>query len=186
MGFREAYRRTIFERIAWAPDEPDFHVFTLDVRDAVFIRFGDEPSALRWDETDGFRRDPPPGRPDRLRRHRQPLRVAERGGRPDPASCRWDPVTLEHRREHRHGATLVAGAGLGAPRAASDRNGPQPRLGAVAIAQEPLDQQPGVAPFVRMAGKVEGLLRKRYPRSRGASFDHVALNTEHPRRCLRS
>ena len=56
LQFREAYRRTIFERIAWAPDEPDYHVFTLDMRDAVFIRFGAEPSALRWDETDGFRR----------------------------------------------------------------------------------------------------------------------------------
>jgi hypothetical protein len=55
LDFREAYRRTIYGRIGWAPDEPDFHVFTLDVRDAVFIRFGEEPAAQRWDETLGFR-----------------------------------------------------------------------------------------------------------------------------------
>ncbi|MGE5227524.1 MAG: pyridoxamine 5'-phosphate oxidase family protein [Planctomycetaceae bacterium] len=56
LGLREAYRRTILERIGWAPDEPDFHLFTLDVRDAVFMRFGEEPVAQRWDETIGLRR----------------------------------------------------------------------------------------------------------------------------------
>jgi hypothetical protein len=55
LGFRETYRRTILDRIGWAPDEPDFHLFTLDVRDAVFIRFGEERAALRWDEANGFR-----------------------------------------------------------------------------------------------------------------------------------
>ncbi|MGZ4132006.1 MAG: pyridoxamine 5'-phosphate oxidase family protein [Actinomycetota bacterium] len=64
LDFREAYRRTIHGRIGWAPDEPDFHLFTLDVRDAVFIRFGEEPAARRWDEALGFRQirhpdDPP-------------------------------------------------------------------------------------------------------------------------------
>lgn len=70
LDFRAAYRRTIFERIEWAPDEPDFHLFTLDVRDAVFIRFGHDRVALRWDEATGFRRirhpDDPPAEPEAI------------------------------------------------------------------------------------------------------------------------
>jgi hypothetical protein len=53
---RESYRRAIHERIGWAPDEPDFHLFSLDVREAVLIRFGEDQVLLRWDVTEGFRR----------------------------------------------------------------------------------------------------------------------------------
>jgi hypothetical protein len=53
---REAYRGAIFARIGWAPDEPAFHLFSLDVREATLIRFGDDEILLRWDERDGCRR----------------------------------------------------------------------------------------------------------------------------------
>ena len=37
--------------INWRPSEP-FHAFALDVRRAVYIRFGESPAMLRW-EADG-------------------------------------------------------------------------------------------------------------------------------------
>ena len=56
LPFRSRYRDAIFARIGWAPDEPDFHLFTFDVADAAFIRFGGDRLVLRWDLVDGFRR----------------------------------------------------------------------------------------------------------------------------------
>jgi hypothetical protein len=52
---REAFRTEIRRRIDWAPDEPNFHLFSLDVDEAAFIRFGNEPAAMHWDERHGFR-----------------------------------------------------------------------------------------------------------------------------------
>lgn len=52
---REAYRDALRARIDWAPDEPGFHLFSLDVQEAIFIRFGEEPVAWRWDELRGLR-----------------------------------------------------------------------------------------------------------------------------------
>jgi hypothetical protein len=52
---RETYREALLARIDWAPDEPGFHLFSLDVREAVFMRFGDGSVAWRWDEAGGFR-----------------------------------------------------------------------------------------------------------------------------------
>ncbi|HEX6845292.1 MAG TPA: pyridoxamine 5'-phosphate oxidase family protein [Actinomycetota bacterium] len=61
---RAAYRAALFARIEWAPDEPEFHLFSLDVHEAVFIRFGDGGRlALRWDEAGGCRRIPHPDDP---------------------------------------------------------------------------------------------------------------------------
>ena len=38
---REAYRAAVRARIDWAPDEPNFHVFAVDVRSAGFISFAE-------------------------------------------------------------------------------------------------------------------------------------------------
>jgi Pyridoxamine 5'-phosphate oxidase len=59
-GVRAAYREAILARIDWAPDEPNFHLFSLDVREAAFIRFGSAPIAMAWDAERGFREVPHP------------------------------------------------------------------------------------------------------------------------------
>jgi Pyridoxamine 5'-phosphate oxidase len=57
-GLRQAYRAAIKARIDWEPDEPEFHVFSLDVASAGYTIFGDEHSALAWDPGKGLRRLP--------------------------------------------------------------------------------------------------------------------------------
>ena len=52
---RQAFHDEIMRRIEWAPDEPNFHLFSLDVEQAGFIRFGDERLALAWDPASGCR-----------------------------------------------------------------------------------------------------------------------------------
>ena len=52
---RETYREALRARIDWAPDEPGYHLFSLDVQEGIYVRFGDEPVAWRWDEVRGFR-----------------------------------------------------------------------------------------------------------------------------------
>lgn len=58
---RTAFRDAIKARIDWAPDEPNFHCFSVDVELAAFIRFGDNKAALAWDPDGGLRRLPHPG-----------------------------------------------------------------------------------------------------------------------------
>jgi len=58
---RAAFRKAIRGRIDWAPDEPEYHCFSVDVRSAGLVRFGDRAEALTWDEERGLRRLPPPG-----------------------------------------------------------------------------------------------------------------------------
>jgi hypothetical protein len=58
---REAFREAIRARIDWAPDEPNFHCFSVDVEGAGYIRFGDEPAARSWDPERGLRELPHPG-----------------------------------------------------------------------------------------------------------------------------
>ncbi len=53
---RRAYRAAIKARIDWEPDEPRFHLFSLDVASAGFTIFGDEHYALAWDPDSGLRR----------------------------------------------------------------------------------------------------------------------------------
>lgn len=53
---RRAYREAITARIDWAPDEPHYHLFALDVAAASFIRFGDGGRVLTWDPARGLRR----------------------------------------------------------------------------------------------------------------------------------
>lgn len=58
---REAFREAIRARIAWAPDEPNYHCFSVDIRSAGYVRFGDEAQALAWDPGRGLRTLPKPG-----------------------------------------------------------------------------------------------------------------------------
>ncbi len=55
-GLRELYRETIYARIGWAPDEPDYHLFAIDVDSAGFVIFGEERYGLAWDPAGGLRR----------------------------------------------------------------------------------------------------------------------------------
>jgi len=55
---RQAYRDTIGARIGWAPDEPDYHLFSLDVHSAGYAVFGEGSHALAWDPEQGLRRLP--------------------------------------------------------------------------------------------------------------------------------
>jgi hypothetical protein len=53
---REAFREEIRRRIDWAPDEPEFHCFSVDVESAGYTVFGDGSYALAWDPASGLRR----------------------------------------------------------------------------------------------------------------------------------
>lgn len=48
---RSAFRDAIKARIDWAPDEPTYHLYSLDVERGTHIRFGDGGRALIWDGT---------------------------------------------------------------------------------------------------------------------------------------
>ncbi len=52
---RAAFREEIRRRIDWAPEEPNFHLFSLDVEQAGFIRFGNDQLAMAWDPERGER-----------------------------------------------------------------------------------------------------------------------------------
>jgi Pyridoxamine 5'-phosphate oxidase len=52
---RERYCDVLRERIDWAPDEPEFHVFAFDVEHAAYLRFGDAAIGLVWSPTTGLR-----------------------------------------------------------------------------------------------------------------------------------
>ena len=58
---RAAFREAIRARIDWAPDEPNYHCFSVDVEQAGYIRFGDDKAALAWDPERGLRRLSHPG-----------------------------------------------------------------------------------------------------------------------------
>ena len=50
---REVYCQAIFERIGWRPDEPHFHLFTIDIQSAAKIATeGDVRQLLLWREGD--------------------------------------------------------------------------------------------------------------------------------------
>jgi hypothetical protein len=55
---RRAYQAAIKARIDWQPDEPEFHLFSLDVGSAGFTIFGEENRALAWEPGSGLRRLP--------------------------------------------------------------------------------------------------------------------------------
>jgi hypothetical protein len=52
---RAAFHDEILRRIDWAPDEPNYHLFSLDVEQAGFIRFGKDQLALAWNPEHGER-----------------------------------------------------------------------------------------------------------------------------------
>lgn len=56
---RAAFREAIRVRTGWAPDEPNYHCFSVDVASAGYIRFGDA-EVLAWDPDRGLRRLPAP------------------------------------------------------------------------------------------------------------------------------
>jgi hypothetical protein len=58
---RSAYRDAIRRRIDWAPDEPAFHLFALDVTSAGYITFQEPRRVLAWDGGTGPRELPHPG-----------------------------------------------------------------------------------------------------------------------------
>lgn len=59
-ALRTAYRDEIRRRIDWAPDEPRYHVFGIDITRAAVMRFGDDRLVLAWDEAGGLRELPHP------------------------------------------------------------------------------------------------------------------------------
>ncbi|HEX9375684.1 MAG TPA: hypothetical protein VGB19_05535 [Actinomycetota bacterium] len=53
---REAYRQAIKQRIDWAPDEPKFHLFALDVERAAVLSFANDVETVTlWDPEQGLR-----------------------------------------------------------------------------------------------------------------------------------
>jgi hypothetical protein len=59
-ALREAYGEAVRRRIDWAPDEPEFHAFAIDVRSAGFITFAEPRMVLTWDPERGTRTLPFP------------------------------------------------------------------------------------------------------------------------------
>lgn len=54
---RAAFRAAIEARINWAPDEPEYHLFALDVERAAYVVFADgKLQTLAWDPARGLRR----------------------------------------------------------------------------------------------------------------------------------
>ena len=52
---RQAYRDVVRERIDWAPDEPNFHAFSVEVESAGFISFAEPKTVMAWDPSRGTR-----------------------------------------------------------------------------------------------------------------------------------
>lgn len=53
---RSRFCDALFEKIGWKPEEPEFHLFAIDVRSAAFVRFEDEEMEhIVW-----WAKDPPP------------------------------------------------------------------------------------------------------------------------------
>ncbi|MGZ5213904.1 MAG: pyridoxamine 5'-phosphate oxidase family protein [Actinomycetota bacterium] len=58
---RQAFRDEMRKRIDWAPDEPAYHLFSLDIDRAGFISFGTENRrCMAWDPVAGLRNVPHP------------------------------------------------------------------------------------------------------------------------------
>lgn len=54
-ALRSAFRTAIMARINWAPDEPHFHLFSLDIAWASFMQFGGGQTIKVWDPAHGLR-----------------------------------------------------------------------------------------------------------------------------------
>ncbi|MGH2395675.1 MAG: hypothetical protein ACRDFW_01540 [bacterium] len=53
---RKYYRDAIKARIDWAPDEPSFHLFSVDVQRAAFVAFSRGQRIMTWDSERSLRR----------------------------------------------------------------------------------------------------------------------------------
>ena len=53
---RARYRATIKARIGWEPEEPNYHLFAVDIDSAGFVVFGKDRFGLAWDPERGLRR----------------------------------------------------------------------------------------------------------------------------------
>jgi hypothetical protein len=54
---RQAYRAAIHARIGWEPAEPDYHLFSVDVESATFVRFDEATwETWRWTPAAGTRK----------------------------------------------------------------------------------------------------------------------------------
>ena len=53
---RARYRATIKARIDWEPEEPNYHLFAVDIDSAGFVVFGKDRFGLAWDPEGGLRR----------------------------------------------------------------------------------------------------------------------------------
>jgi hypothetical protein len=58
---REAHREATRARLDWAPEEPDYHAFAIDVQSAGYIEFSGKQRVLSWDPEHGRRELPFPG-----------------------------------------------------------------------------------------------------------------------------
>jgi hypothetical protein len=56
---RAHYRAAIRARIDWAPEEPNYHCFAIEVESAGFRIFSPDDYGLAWTLADGLRRFPP-------------------------------------------------------------------------------------------------------------------------------
>lgn len=55
---REAFRDAIRARIDWAPDEPNYHLFSIDIQAAAYVRFDEQiRESWRWTPGDGLRKE---------------------------------------------------------------------------------------------------------------------------------
>lgn len=54
---RAAFREAIKARIDWAPEEPSYHLFSLDVDEAAYVVFSEgKQRVMAWDARRGLRR----------------------------------------------------------------------------------------------------------------------------------
>jgi hypothetical protein len=53
---RTRYREALKARIDWEPEEPNYHVFAVDVDSAGFVIFSGDRYGLAWDPERGLRR----------------------------------------------------------------------------------------------------------------------------------
>jgi len=55
-ALRAAFRSAIRARIDWAPDEPSYHLFSVDIERAAYLIFGEgQQRIMTWDPEHGFR-----------------------------------------------------------------------------------------------------------------------------------
>jgi hypothetical protein len=53
---RAAYRAAVRARIDWAPEEPRFHLFAVDIESAGFVTFAEPRFGMAWSPRTGLRR----------------------------------------------------------------------------------------------------------------------------------